>query len=77
MMRRGPIVPIGCADRMEFIKATACELGETFLNGNRSDLLAGLEELPPKVAYAVLATLIAQGDDDLKYAVARFLREVA
>lgn len=33
--------------------------------------------LPPRVAFAVLTTMIAQGDDERKHAVARFLRESA
>jgi hypothetical protein len=68
-------VPIGCTERLAFIKATAAELEETFHNGNRKDLLAGLEALPPRVAFAVLATIQVGGIRSRS--VARFLQEMA
>ena len=57
---------------MDFINETADELRETFAFGNRKDTLARLEELPVRVAFAVLATII-----DANGSVARWLRESA
>jgi len=70
-------VPIGCSDRMVFLLEKADELGLTFSNGNRHDLLAGLQELPEKVAFAVLATIAEEGNAADRESLANFLREVA
>lgn len=67
-------VPIGCRDRHDFIKRRADELSATYQNGNKKDLLAGLEELPPRVAFAVLAVIMSKGTVP---SVARFLQEMA
>jgi len=43
-------LPIGCSDRYNEIIHISDEILETFINGNKSDLLAGLEMLEPKTA---------------------------
>jgi hypothetical protein len=72
-------VPIGCADRLDFIERWAAELSDTFINGNRKDLLHTLEAVPPRVAFAVLATILdnAVGKPKMSASLARFLQEMA
>lgn len=65
-------IPIECRARMKFIHQRAFDLQTTFINGNKRDLLAALEDLPPRMAFAVLAT-VCQGDGN----VASYLREMA
>ena len=70
-------VPIGCADRLRFIETHARELSKTFLNGNRKDLLEELENMPPRVAFAVLATIMRWGSYEIRPSLMRFLQEMA
>lgn len=70
-------VPIGCASRYTFIVRRAAELRNTFINGNRKDMLAGLEELEPRVAYAVLAEMVTGVQPEVRNSVHRFLMEAA
>ena len=74
---RKVILPIGCADRYAKIMEIGQELAETFFNGNRMDFLEGLDELPPRVAYAVLAQIQGHALRDGAVSIATFLTEVA
>lgn len=66
-------IPIECAARLDFIIQRAADLETTFDNGNRRDLVEGLLDLPPKVAFAVLATICERGGER----VASYLRAAA
>lgn len=70
-------LPKGCRERYEEIHRLADTLGQTFINGNRKDLAAGLAELEGPAALAVLAVLmdvVGKGDRE---SIRRFLVEVA
>jgi len=70
-------LPIGCSARYNAIIHIADELLETFINGNKSDLLAGLEELEPKTAYAVLSRMMRTASGETREAIGIYLLEVA
>lgn len=70
-------VPTECRARLRFILDTALELRETFANGNRKTMLEGLVALPPRVAFAVLATIVASAPPEVRRGVVRFLQEAA
>jgi len=71
-------VPIGCRARATWIACRAEELATTFVNGNRSDTFNGLQELPPSVAYAVLAEVMHYHlNFEQRQDLSNYLREVA
>ena len=74
----GPAValPIGCAARYKEIHRIAASLSETFVNGNKKDLLQGLVKLGPTASLAVLSIMMMR-DQELREGVARFLKEMA
>jgi len=72
-------IPRGCRARSAFIMDKAQELKETFINGNKSDVLKALESMPKTVAFAVLATImdLSDGKDWKNPAIGNYFREVA
>ncbi len=69
--------PQGCRARYEFILTRARELADSYINGNRSDVLAALQELPPRVSLAVLATISFELSTLEFQSLKRYLQEMA
>lgn len=71
-------LPIGCRARYEKVKEISGELYDTFINGNRKDMLAGLEELEPKAAFATLAHMMIRAPTvEERTRIKKFLMEMA
>ena len=70
-------LPIECRARFEAIGTRAQELHETFLNGNKGDVVQALEEMEPRAAFAVLAEMMLDYGHSTRRDLHRYLKEVA
>lgn len=70
-------LPKGCRARFEAIGERAEKLMETFIQGNRKDMLNALMEMETKAALAVVAEIGATYDKEYVVDLHRFLKEMA
>jgi len=70
-------LPMGCRARYDEIHQRSDRLLETFINGNRKDLLEELVETEPKAALAILALIMDSTRSDVRGDLTRFLAESA
>lgn len=70
-------IPTQCRARFHAIQEIACELLDTFVNGNKNTARDALLELEPLVAFAVLSTMMANADEDTRIGMTNYFVEVA
>lgn len=77
----GERIPTQCRARFDWVLNRGNELRESFVNGNKKDVLDELEELAslesPCVAFAVLGAMMHKFDPFAREHMYRFLREMA
>ena len=70
-------VPTQCRARFYTILEISGELIETWINGNRKDVVVAFDELGPSVSRAVLTQMMMNSDDDTAASLTSYFMEVA
>jgi hypothetical protein len=68
-------LPIGCRERYQELSRRGLYLLDSFVNGNRGDVLQALLEMEPKAGLAILTEMMRNASDDVQESLNRYFMD--